>query len=197
MMKNADAKKDQELCNEQQEVDSQVPEKEAEPVENAEASATDDIETGKIKAELEEKSQKCEEYLNALQRAAAEFDNYRKRTVREKENLYNDVVGDTVSQFLPVLDNMERAVGSCKEGTDYAKLLEGVEMVLKQFKDTLSKMGVDEISAVGEIFNPEYHNAVMHIEDEQYGDNVIIEEFQKGYKVKEKVIRHSMVKVAN
>lgn len=150
-----------------------------------------------IKAQLEEQTKKSEEYFNALQRTMAEFDNFRKRTIKEKENIYQDAVSDTVAEMLPVLDNLQRAIDTCKENAESAKLLEGVEMVLKQFKDSLSKLGVEEIKAVGENFDPELHNAVMHIEDEMVDENTIVEEFQKGYKVKDRVIRHSMVKVAN
>jgi len=160
-------------------------------------SSTINEEINKIKAELEEKNKKCQEYFKALQRSVAEFDNYRKRVLREREALRDDIIGDTVAEFLPVLDNLERAINSCDNNTDVNSLLEGVKMVFKQFKDILTKLGVEEIQAVGETFNPELHNAVMHVEDEEAGENVIIEEFQKGYKLKEKVIRHSMVKVAN
>lgn len=150
-----------------------------------------------LKAELDEKTKKCEESINQCQRTFAEFDNFRKRTVKEKESLYSDSVSDTIMQMLPVLDNLERALSSCGENTDSTKLREGVEMVAKQFKDALTKLGVEEIAALGETFNPDLHNAVMHIEDESAGENVVVEEFMKGYKIKEKVIRHSMVKVAN
>ncbi|WHH60428.1 nucleotide exchange factor GrpE [Petroclostridium sp. X23] len=163
--------------------------------ENDAASQQADIEV--LKAELEEKSKKSDEYLSMLQRTMAEFDNYKKRTAKEKEGIFSDAVCDTASHFLTVLDNLERAVDSCKEGADAGKLLEGVEMVLKQFKDSLSKLGIEEIEAKGKNFDPELHNAVMHVEDEEVGESIVLEEFQKGYKLKDKVIRHSMVKVAN
>jgi molecular chaperone GrpE len=163
--------------------------------ENDTASQQADIEV--LKAELEEKSKKSDEYLSMLQRTMAEFDNYKKRTAKEKEGIFSDAVCDTASHFLTVLDNLERAVDSCKEGADAGKLLEGVEMVLKQFKDSLSKLGIEEIEAKGKNFDPELHNAVMHVEDEEVGESIVLEEFQKGYKLKDKVIRHSMVKVAN
>ena len=150
-----------------------------------------------LRAELDEKTKKCEESVNQIQRTFAEFDNFRKRTVKEKESLYSDAVSDTIIEMLPVFDNLERALTSCGENTDPAKLREGVEMVAKQFKDALVKLGVEEITALGETFNPDLHNAVMHIEDEEAGDNVVVEEFMKGFKIKDKVIRHSMVKVAN
>jgi len=165
--------------------------------EKDEANNDENSELVKLKEELEEKKKKCDEYYEALQRSVAEFDNYRKRTLRERESLYVDAVCDTVLQILPVLDNLERAIAACKESTDSSKLLEGVEMIYKQFNDTLLKLGVEEIKSVGTTFDPELHNAVMHVEDEQVGENEIVEEFQKGYKLKNKVIRHSMVKVAN
>lgn len=150
-----------------------------------------------LKVKLDEEHRKSDEYLNILQRTKAEFDNYKKRTAKEKDSIYSDAVSDTVSNMLDVLDNLERAIEACKGSVESGKLIEGVEMVFKQFKDTIEKMGVHAIKAVGEKFNPELHNAVMHIEDENAGENEIIEEFQKGYKMGDKVIRHSMVKVAN
>lgn len=150
-----------------------------------------------VKAQLDEKSRKCEEYMGMLQRAAAEFDNYKKRTAREKEALYSEAVGDAVASFLPVVDNMERALDACSTEADSQSLREGVEMIFKQLKEVMKNLGVEEIKSKGEAFDPNLHNAVMHIEDEAYGENEIVEEFQKGYKIKDKVLRHSMVKVAN
>ncbi len=154
-----------------------------------------DIET--LQQELAEANKKSEEYFDMLQRTMAEFNNFKKRTIKEKENLYSNAVGDTISEILPVLDNLDRAITVSNEQTDSTQLIEGVQMVIKQFKDCLSKLGVEEIVAIGETFDPELHNAVMHVEDETVGESVVIEEFQKGFKVKDKVIRHSMVKVAN
>lgn len=152
----------------------------------------DEIEV--IKSQLEEKNKECNEYLELLKRTKAEFDNFRKRTQREKEIIYDDGFADAIKNLLPVLDNLERAVDSTDERTAF---YEGVEMTLKLFKDTLSKLGIEEIPAINEKFDPNYHNAVMHIEDENYGENVIVEVFQKGYKYKDKILRYSMVKVAN
>ncbi len=168
---------------------------EQEAEENIEEANNNDIET--LQQELAEATQKSEEYFDRLQRTMAEFNNFKKRTIKEKENLYSNAVGDTISEILPVLDNLDRAISSSNEQTDSIQIIEGVQMVIKQFKDCLSKLGVEEIVAIGETFNPELHNAVMHVEDETVGDSIIIEEFQKGFKVKDKVIRHSMVKVAN
>jgi molecular chaperone GrpE len=152
----------------------------------------------KLSNELDSKTKKYEEVMDMLQRTAAEFDNYKKRTLREKETLYCEAVSDVVSAFLPVVDSIGRAIQACSTETGGEQSIkEGVELVSKQLKDVLKKLGVEEIASVGEEFNPEYHDAVMHIDDDSYGQNVVVEEFQKGYKFKDKVIRHSIVKVAN
>ena len=150
-----------------------------------------------VKAELGEKSKKCDEYLSMLQRTAAEFDNYKKRTAREKEALYCEAVSDAAGCILPVMDNMERALQACSREEDFKSLKEGIELVNRQFKEAMKNVGIEEIKSLNENFDPQYHNAVMHVEDEAYGKNVVVEEFQKGYIYKDKVIRHSMVKVAN
>ena len=145
--------------------------------------------------ELEAKVKELEEkYL----RLYAEFDNYQKRTMKEKDARYADAVIDTVEAFLPVADNLERALAVEIESEEAKKVLTGVEMVAKQMKETLSKLDVTEIKALGEEFDPNLHNAVMHVEDETVTENTIVEEFMKGYIYKnERVVRHSMVKVAN
>jgi molecular chaperone GrpE len=150
-----------------------------------------------LKAQLDEKSNQCSEYLTMLQRTAAEFDNYKKRTAREKETIYSDAVSDVILAFLPIIDNLDRAIQSSSNDNDAQSLREGVQMVFRQLIDTMKKLGVEEIESIGKSFNPELHNAVMHIEDDSYDENIVVEEFQKGYTLKDKVIRHSMVKVAN
>jgi len=150
-----------------------------------------------LKVQLEEKNKKCDEYIDKLQRAAAEFDNYKKRTVKEKEALYSDAVSDVIEVILPVVDNFERAVQACSKENDHQTLKDGVELVYRQMKEALKKIGVEEIDCNNAGFDPQLHNAVMHVDDEAFGQNCVIEEFQKGYVYKEKVIRHSMVKVAN
>lgn len=150
-----------------------------------------------IKAQLEEKTKQCAEYYNALQRAAAEFDNFKKRTAREKEALYAEAVSDVAGAFLPVIDSIDRAIQACGADSGVGPLKEGVELVCRQARDVLKNLGVEEIKSVNEAFDPNLHNAVMHIEDESLGQSVVVEEFLKGYIYKEKVIRHSMVKVAN
>lgn len=141
---------------------------------------------------------KIKEWEDKYMRLFAEFDNYKKRTLKEKDARYADAVIDTVAAFLPVADNLERAQAIEVESEEAKKVLEGVALVMKQFKDTLSKLEVSEIPAVGEEFNPNIHEAIMHIEDENKTENVIVEEFMKGYIYKkDRVVRHSMVKVAN
>lgn len=127
-------------------------------------------------------------------RLAAEYDNFRKRSQKEREAMYNDVKSDTISKLLPIYDNLERALSQETEDTAYKK---GVEMIMTQFKDIFSKLGVTEIEAVGKPFDPAVHNAVMHIEDDTLDKNVVAEEFAKGFMMGDKVIRFSMVKVAN
>jgi len=127
-------------------------------------------------------------------RLAAEYDNYRKRSQKEREGLYVDVKSNVVAALLPVYDNLERALS--QETADEA-LYKGVEMTMTQLKETFEKLGVTEIPAIGEKFDPELHNAVYHLEDENFGENEIVEQFQVGFQLGDKVIRHSMVKVAN
>lgn len=131
-----------------------------------------------------------EKYMRTL----AEYDNYRKRTIKEKESIYPEAKAVVIEKFLPVMDNFQRAIDSAENKDGF---YEGVVMLKKQMDDVLTALGVEEIKSVGESFNPEFHNAVMHIDDEEQGENVIVEEFQKGYKIGDRVIRHSMVKVAN
>lgn len=158
-------------------------------------TGTDELEG--LKAELADKSRQCDEYINTAQRLAAEFDNYKKRTVKEKEALYSEAVCDVVGALLPVVDSIERAIQICNDEDDSKSIKGGIELVFKQAKDILKKLGVEEIASEGETFDPALHNAVMHVEDDSYGHNIIVEVLQKGYIFKEKVIRHSMVKVAN
>lgn len=131
-----------------------------------------------------------EKYL----RLCAEYDNFRKRSQKERDSLYCDIKADTLSKFLPVYDNLERALKQETQDEAYRK---GVEMIMTQFSTTMEKLGVKEIPAKGEKFDPGYHNAVMHVDDESFGENEVVEVFQKGFMLGEKVIRFAMVKVAN
>ena len=137
---------------------------------------------------------KAAEYLDKWQRLMAEFDNYRKRSEKEKSDSYDYAVSNTVAEILPVIDNFERAL---KVESEDKAFYAGVEMIYKQMMGLLEKLHVAPIDAAGKEFDPNLHNAVMHIDDENLGENIVAEELQKGYLYKEKVIRHSLVKVAN
>ena len=141
----------------------------------------------KLRQQMDEKE---EQYL----RLAAEYDNFRKRSQKEKEGIYQGAKSDAVAAFLPVYDNLERAL---KQETADEAYKKGVEMTMTGLKDILSKLGVEEIPALGATFDPSLHNAVMHVEDESAGENTVVEVFQSGFKLGEKVIRFAMVKVAN
>ncbi len=164
-----------------------------EVTEGAEVEIID--ETAEKIAKLE---QQAAENFDKYQRCLAEFDNFRKRTAREKAGMYDDGAKDTIEKLLVVVDNLERAVAA-EAGKEEEKdaFLKGVEMILKQFQEVLAGLGVEEIKALGQKFDPNLHAAVAHEEDENYGENEVILEMLKGYKYKDKVIRHSMVKVAN
>lgn len=157
---------------------------------------TEDTEQEKSDEELLE--EKLKEQTDKYMRLYAEFDNFQKRSAREKDARYADAVIDAVAALLPIGDNLERALQTEVESEDAIKLKEGVEMVMKQFEEALAKLSVKPIAAEGEQFDPNLHNAVMHIEDETIDDNTVVEELMKGYIYKdERVVRHSMVKVAN
>ena len=153
---------------------------------------------GKPDAEKKEaQSSPAEELKGANDRylrLLAEYDNYRKRSQKEKDSLYADVKSDTVAKFLPVYDNLVRALAQSTEDEAYRK---GVEMIMTQFNTTLEKLGATRIESLGQKFDPSLHNAVMHVEDEEKGENEIVEVFQEGFLMGEKVIRFAMVKVAN
>lgn len=139
----------------------------------------------------------AEEYYAQLQRVMADFDNYRKRTVKEKDALYGIISSEIITEFLPVIDNLEKSLQTKAEDEASKAWKNGVELIHRQFSEVLNKLGAEEIKTVGEEFNPNFHDAVMHVEDENVGDNIIVEELRKGYKLKDRIIRHSMVKVAN
>ena len=157
------------------------------------AEKTDKKKVGKLEEELAAANAKAEELNERYVRMLAEYDNFRKRTAKERDGIYADAYMDALTSILPVLDNLERAE-SCE---DAEALKKGLELTLKSFRDTLEKMGVKEIEAMGASFDPNVHNAVMHVEDDAYGENEIVEVLMKGYQKDDKVIRYSMVKVAN
>ena len=160
---------------------------EKEEKENAEETAEEISEEDKLKAELAESKDK---YLRLM----AEYDNFRKRSAKERLELSAAVKGDTVADILPVLDNFERALNTETEDEAYKQ---GIEMIFKQFTDALTKLGIEPIDPVGEVFDPNIANAVNQIEDPELGENVVAQVFQKGYRIGDKVIRYAMVVVAN
>ena len=147
-----------------------------------------------LKKQIESQKVQIDETEDRLKRVAAEFDNYKKRSSKERESLYNSLIADIVSNFLPVIDNLEKAVEAETQDEEYKK---GIELVLKQFRDVLTSKGVTEIEEVGKTFDPELHEAVSSVQDATKGEKEIVQEYRKGYMIGNKVIRHSMVIVAN
>ncbi len=147
-----------------------------------------------LKAELKQEKEKSDEYYEHLKRNMAEFDNFKKRITKEKDMMYNTISANIVSELLPILDNFEKALNSETTDESYKN---GMAMIYNQLIETLNKLGVEEIEALNTTFDPNYHEAVMHVEDESYGEKEVTEVFRKGYKIGDKIIRHAMVKVAN
>ena len=182
-------------------VETEVSEGAEEAAESTEASEPEETEKKgffKKKDKKDKKDEKIEELNDRLMRQMAEFDNFRKRSEREKSQMFDLGAKDIVEKILPVIDNMERGLATvAPEVLENDAFAQGMEKVYKHFMTVLEQTGVKPIEAVGSEFNPDFHNAVMHVEDEAVGENIIVEEFQKGYMYKESVVRHSMVKVAN
>ena len=145
----------------------------------------------------DKKDEKIEELTDKLTRQMAEFDNFRKRTEKEKSQMYEVGAKDIIEKILPVVDNFERGLDAVKEEDKEDPFVQGMEKVYKHLVTTLEGIEVKPIEAVGQPFDPDFHNAVMHVEDENFGENIVAEEFQKGYTYRDSVVRHSMVKVAN
>ena len=145
----------------------------------------------------DKKDEKIEELTDKLTRQMAEFDNFRKRTEKEKSQMYEVGAKDIIEKILPVVDNFERGLDAVKEEEKEDPFVQGMEKVYKHLVTTLEGIEVKPIEAVGQPFDPNFHNAVMHVEDENFGENIVAEEFQKGYTYRDSVVRHSMVKVAN
>ena len=146
--------------------------------------------------ELEEQRKTAEEYYQRYLRSQADFDNYRKRTLKEKEELVQYASMKLVGELLPVLDNFERAIASSKENKDFDALAKGVDMIFRQFEQVLAREGLKPIEAVGRPFDPEFHQAIMQVESEDHEEGTVVEEVQKGYMLKDKVLRPAMVKVS-
>ncbi|MEG2350312.1 MAG: nucleotide exchange factor GrpE [Hungatella sp.] len=152
---------------------------------------------GKKKEKKDPRDIQIEELTDRVRRTMAEFDNYRKRTEKEKSAMYEVGAKDIIEKMLPVADNFERGLASITEDAKGTPLAEGMEMIYKQLLKTLEEAGVKPIEAVGQPFDPNFHNAVMHIEDEKLGENIVSQELLKGYLYRDSVVRHSMVQVAN
>jgi molecular chaperone GrpE len=149
------------------------------------------------KNKKDKKDEKIDELTDRLTRQMAEFDNFRKRTEKEKSQMYEIGAKDIIEKILPIVDNFERGLASMPEEEKATPFAEGMEKIYKQLMTMLESIDVKPIEAVGKEFNPDFHNAVMHVEDEELDENIIVEEFQKGYTYRDSVVRHSMVKVAN
>jgi len=145
-----------------------------------------------------ESNPEAEEYYVQLQRVMADFDNYRKRVSRDNNGIRAGIISETITEFLPVMDNLEKSINIKGDDEVSKAWRDGIIMIHRQFSDVLKKLGAEEIKTVGEVFDPNFHDAVMHVEDDSVGENIIVEELRKGYKLgNDRVIRHSMVKVAN
>ena len=174
--------------------ENKTAEKETETKEN---NNTKEDEKDAKAAKKDPKDAQIEDLQDRLKRQMAEFDNFRKRTEKEKAAMYEVGAKDIIEKILPVLDNFERGLAAVPEDEKGSSFAEGIEKIYKQFVKTLEDVGVESIEAVGKQFDPNLHNAVMHVEDEKYGENEIAMELQKGYKYRGSVVRHSMVQVAN
>ena len=177
--------------------DAEENESDKEEASDGSASKTEKKKFFGKKNKKDKKDEKIEELTDRLTRQMAEFDNFRKRTEKEKSQMYEIGSKDIIEKILPVVDNFERGLSSVSEEDKATPFAEGMEKIYKQLMTTLEGIGVKPIEAVGQEFNPDFHNAVMHVEDEELGENIIAEEFQKGYMYRDSVVRHSMVKVAN
>ena len=182
---NKNDNKEQEIKKQEETKNDTKNEAEKNTEKNTEKESNEQI--SKLKDELED-------VKDRHTRLIAEFDNLKKRSAKEREGLYNSIMGDIISSLLPVIDNLEKATEAESKDEEYKK---GIELVLKQFKDVLSANGVKEIEAVGQPFDPELHEAVSMIQDENLGEKIVAQEYRKGYMIGNKVIRHSMVVVAN
>ena len=204
MVKEAveEAKKEAEASKEEEkEAETEVKEETSEEEKAQTEDQTEEKSSGKKffgkKDKKDKKDEKIEELTDRLTRQMAEFDNFRKRTEKEKSQMYEVGAKDIIEKILPVVDNFERGLDAVTEDQKEDPFVQGMEKVYKQFITVLESVDVKPIEAVGNPFDPNFHNAVMHVEDENFGENEVAEEFQKGYTYRDSVVRHSMVKVAN
>jgi molecular chaperone GrpE len=194
MAQEAAAPEEGQTAEREEEAQAEAPE--AEPQADEEA-AKESKKEAKKKKKKDKKEEQIEELTDRLKRSMAEFDNYRKRVEKEKSHMYEVGAKDVIEKILPVVDNFQRGFDSLSEEEKEAPFAAGMDKVFKQLQGVLEEIGVKPIEALNQEFDPNLHNAVMHVEDESLGENVIVEEFQKGYCYKDSVVRHSMVKVAN
>lgn len=181
----------------EEEISGEASDEEIEEAEEAEAEPKKGL-FGKVKKEKKDKKDlQIEELTDKYKRTMAEFDNFRKRTEKEKSQMYEIGARDVVEKMLPVIDNFERGLATLNEEEKAAPFAEGMDKIYKQLTKAMEDLGVKPIEAVGNEFNPEFHNAVMQGEDENFGENIVSEEYQKGYMYRDTVVRHSMVKVVN
>lgn len=172
-------------------------EQKADAEKEKDAASEKEEKKGFFSKKKDKKDEQIEELTDRLKRNMAEFDNYRKRTEKEKAAMYEVGARSVIEKLLPIVDNFERGLAAVPEGEEKSAFAEGMDKIYKQVLKMLEDMGVKPIEAVGQPFDPNFHNAVMHVEDESLGENVVAEEFQKGYLYRDSVVRHSMVKVAN
>ena len=184
---------------ESEEAEAEETEETSEEAGSGDAKEDTEKKTGKklFGKKKDKKDEKIEELTDKLTRQMAEFDNFRKRTEKEKSQMYEVGAKDIIEKILPVVDNFERGLDAVKEEEKEDPFVQGMEKVYKHLVTTLEGIEVKPIEAVGQPFDPNFHNAVMHVEDENFGENIVAEEFQKGYTYRDSVVRHSMVKVAN
>ena len=192
--KTPESQQEEEIKEEVKTQPEKAEEKSAGKKEDKKASKKDSKPTEEKKEEQSSPAEELKGANDRYLRLLAEYDNYRKRSQKEKDGLYADIKSDTVAKFLPVYDNLVRALAQSTEDEAYRR---GVEMIMTQFNTTLEKLGATRIECLGQKFDPSLHNAVMHVEDEEKGENEIVEVFQDGFMMGEKVIRFAMVKVAN
>ena len=191
--------KETEASNDIPETQESTPEETEETEESTEQAPASETEEKKgfFKKKKDPRDEKIEELTDRVKRQMAEFENFRKRTDKEKSAMYEMGAKDIIERILPVIDNFERGLATVPEDAKETPLAEGMEKIYKQFRKTLEEAGVKAIEAVGREFDPNYHNAVMHVDDDSLGENIVAEELQKGYMYRDSVVRHSMVKVAN
>ena len=194
---DTDPAENEEIQDETESTDAGENESDNEDASGEQASKTEKKKFFSKKNKKDKKDEKIEELTDRLTRQMAEFDNFRKRTEKEKSQMYEVGAKDIIEKILPVVDNFERGLGAVTEEEKENAFVQGMEKVYKQLMTTLEGIEVKPIEAVGKEFDPNFHNAVMHVEDENLGENIVAEEFQKGYMYRDSVVRHSMVKVAN